>query len=135
MPGITLTLSGKKNPELTRQCALVLTSLTTDILKKNRFETMVIVRYVDDDDWFIDGKSLRDFGKNTFRVEVTIVDETCTKDQKAEYQKTVFQSLSDIIGNVHAHSNVHIIDCKAASYSYSGITQEYRYQHKSEFYK
>lgn len=95
---------------------------------------MVIVRHVDLSDWFIDGKSLAEWGKNSFRLEVTVVDETCTKDQKAAYQQQVFAAMSDLIGNLHPHSNVHIIDCKAASYGYTGITQEYRYHHKKEFY-
>ncbi|MEB5921707.1 tautomerase family protein [Franconibacter daqui] len=82
MPGIALTLSGGKNEKLTKKCVLLATQITCDILKKNSFETMVIVKHVDNDDWFIDGKSLNEWGKNSFRLEVTVVDETCSKDQK-----------------------------------------------------
>ncbi|MEN3751821.1 tautomerase family protein [Mangrovibacter sp. SLW1] len=63
MPGITLTLSGEKNPQLTKACVALATQITCDILKKNSFETMVIIRHVADDDWFIDGKSLAEWGK------------------------------------------------------------------------
>lgn len=134
MPGITLTLSGLSNKNLTKECVLLATQITCEVLKKNSFETMVIVRHVDNDDWFIDGKSLTEWGKNSFRLEVTVVDETCSKDQKAAYQKAIYQAMERTIGNLHPQSNVHIIDCKAASYGYTGITQEYRYQHKDEFY-
>lgn len=134
MPGITLTLSGTKNEMLTKKCVLLATRITCDVLKKNSFETMVIVRHVDKDDWFIDGKSLNEWGKNSFRLEVTVVDETCSKDQKAAYQKAIYNAMEQAIGNLHPQSNVHVIDCKAASYGYTGITQEYRYQHKEEFY-
>lgn len=134
MPGITLTLSGLSNKKLTKECVLLATQITSEVLKKNSFETMVIVRHVDNDDWFIDGKSLTEWGKNSFRLEVTVVDETCSKDQKATYQKAIYQAMERTIGNLHPQSNVHIIDCKAASYGYTGITQEYRYQHKDEFY-
>ncbi|WP_442798079.1 tautomerase family protein [Pantoea vagans] len=134
MPGITLTLSGLSNKKLTKECVLLATQITCEVLKKNSFETMVIVRHVDNDDWFIDGKSLTEWGKNSFRLEVTVVDETCSKDQKATYQKAIYQAMERTIGNLHPQSNVHIIDCKAASYGYRGITQEYRYQHKDEFY-
>jgi len=103
-------------------------------LKKNSFETMFIVRHVDNDDWFIDGKSLAEWGKNSFRLEVTVVDETCSKDQKSAYQKSIYNAMEQAIGNLHPQSNVHVIDCKAASYGYTEITQEYRYQHKDEFY-
>lgn len=134
MPGITLTLSGLSNKKLTKECVLLATQITCEVLKKNSFETMVIVRHVDNDDWFIDGKSLTEWGKNSFRLEVTVVDETCSKDQKAAYQKAIYQAMERTIDNLHPQSNVHIIDCKAASYGYTGITQEYRYQHKDEFY-
>ncbi len=134
MPGITLTLSGCKDKQLTTECVLLATQITCEILKKNSFETMVIVRYVENDDWFIDGKSLAEWGKNSFRLEVTVVDETCSKDQKAAYQKAIYIAMEQAIGNLHPQSNVHVIDCKAASYGYTGITQEYRYQHKDEFY-
>ncbi len=63
MPGITLTLSGCNDQKLTKDCVLLATQITCEILKKNSFETMVIVRHVDDDDWFIDGKSLAEWGK------------------------------------------------------------------------
>lgn len=134
MPGITLTLSGTKNEMLTKKCVLLATQITCDVLKKNSVETMVIVRHVDKDDWFIDGKSLNEWGKNSFRLEVTVVDETYSKDQKAAYQKAIYNAMDQAIGNLHPQSNVHVIDCKAASYGYTGITQEYRYQHKEEFY-
>ncbi|QIA54805.1 4-oxalocrotonate tautomerase (plasmid) [Pantoea agglomerans] len=134
MPGITLTLSGCNDQKSTKDCVLLATQITCEILKKNSFETMVIVRHVDDDDWFIDGKSLAKWGRNSFRLEVTVVDETCSKDQKAAYQKAIYKAMEQAIGNLHPQSNVHVIDCKAASYGYTGITQEYRYQHKDEFY-
>ena len=134
MPGITLTLSGCNDQKLTKDCVLLATQITCEILKKNSFETMVIVRHVDDDDWFIDGKSLAEWGKNSFRLEVTVVDETFSKDQKAAFQKAIYKAMEQAIGNLHPQSNVHVIDCKAASYGYTGITQEYRYQHKDEFY-
>ena len=134
MTGITLTLSGCNDQKLTKDCVLLATQITCEILKKNSFETMVIVRHVDDDDWFIDGKSLAEWGKNSFRLEVTVVDETCSKDQKAAFQKAIYKAMEQAIGNLHPQSNVHVIDCKSASYGYTGITQEYRYQHKDEFY-
>ena len=134
MPGITLTLSGERDQDITSQCVQLATQITCSVLKKNSFETMVIVRNVNKKDWFIDGKSLDEWGKNSFRLEVTVVDETCSKDQKAEYQKEIYRAMEQAIGNLHPQSNVHIIDCKAASYGYTGITQEYRYQHRDQFY-
>ena len=90
---------------------------------------MVIVQFVPHELWFIDNQSLVAHGQNSFRLEVTITDETNTKTQKTCYQREAFDLLSRLIGNLHPHSNVHIIDCRASSYGYGGLTQEYRYQH------
>ena len=66
--------------------------------------------------------------RNAFRLEVTVTDETTTKDQKAAFQKAAFDALSEAIGDIHPHSNVHIVDCRASAYGYGGVTQERRYQ-------
>ncbi|WP_223881617.1 hypothetical protein [Affinibrenneria salicis] len=73
--------------------------------------------------------------QRSFRVEVTIVAETCSKQQKAQYQREVFNAMSALIGNVPPHANVHVIDRKAASCGHGVITQEYRFQHQDEFYR
>jgi 4-oxalocrotonate tautomerase len=80
----------------------------------------------------ISGKSLAELGKNAFRLEVTITDETNTKAEKAAYQKEAYAALCELIGNVHPHSNIHVIDCRAAAYGYGGLTQEYRYHHSGK---
>ena len=129
MPGITLTLSGEEDRALARTLAAEITALTCDVLEKLPANTMVMVRFVPQDLWFIDSRSLADYGRNSFRLEVTITDETTTKDQKARYQHEAFALLSERIGNVHPHSNVHVIDCRASAYSYGGVTQEQKYQH------
>lgn len=129
MPGITLKLSGVSNPSLSRRLADELTTLTCSLLDKKPGQTMVMIQYVAHDEWFIDRRSLTEWGKNSFRLEVTITDETNTRLQKAAYHRAAFELLSSVIGNVHPHSNVHLIDCRAAAYGYGGLTQEYRYQH------
>jgi 4-oxalocrotonate tautomerase len=101
------------------------------VLKKERERTMMMVRYLPKDQWFIAGRSLAETGNNSFRLEVTITDETNTKVEKAIYQKAAFELLSDIIENLHPHSNIHVIDCRATAYGYGGITQdEYYHQNR-----
>ncbi len=140
MPGLRLTVSGDGNTGLSDRLAAELTALTCSVLGKEPVKTMVLVQYVPREQWFIAGSSLAAQGKNSFRLEVTITEETNTeetnteetntKSQKAEYHRQAFDLLSTLIGNVHPHSNVHIIDCAATSYGYGGLTQEYRYQHE-----
>jgi 4-oxalocrotonate tautomerase len=129
MPGITLKLSGEPDAALARGLAAELTALTCDVLEKRPQQTMVMVQFVPRELWFIDNRSLADHRRNSFRLEVTITDETNTKAQKARYQREAYALLSRVIDDLHPHSNVHIIDCRASAYGYGGVTQEYRHQH------
>ncbi|EPG2633954.1 TPA: 4-oxalocrotonate tautomerase [Pseudomonas aeruginosa] len=127
MPGITLQLSGQEDAALATRLASDLTILTCAVLDKRAEHTMVLVRFVPHELWFIDGRSLAEHGRNSFRLEVTITDETNTKAQKARYQREAFDLVGGILGNLHSHSNIHIIDCRAAAYGYGGVSQEYRH--------
>lgn len=123
MPGITLTLSGTPNPVLASNLSLELTSLTAEVLGKQPSQTMVIVQFVDPALWFIENQSLDVLGINSFRLEITVTDETTTLAQKARYQQEVFRLLAERLGNLHEHSNVHIIDVRASAYGYGGKPQ------------
>lgn len=123
MPGITLTLSGAPNAALASDLSHELTELTARVLDKQPSQTMVIVRFVDAGLWFIDSESLESLGRNSFRLEVTITDETTTVEQKRQYQREAYDLLSGRIGNVHPHSNVHLIDVRATAYGYGGVPQ------------
>lgn len=129
MPGITLQLSGQQDNALAQRLALALTELTCRVLDKRPEQTMTIVRFVADQLWFINGQSLQALSRRSFRLEVTITDETATLSQKAQYQHEAYALLAKILGSLHPHSNVHIIDCRGTAYGYGGLTQDYRYQH------
>jgi 4-oxalocrotonate tautomerase len=129
MPGILLKISGRPNPDLSRRVASEIARLTCSVLNKAPERTMVQIQYVPHDEWFIAGKSLAELAKNSFRLEVTITDETNTKAEKAAYHRAAFAALSEMIGDVHPHSNIHVVDCRATGYGYGGVTQEYRSQH------
>jgi 4-oxalocrotonate tautomerase len=127
MPGIVLTVSGEVDKTLSQRLALEIMDLTCKTLKKEPDRTMILVRYVPRDQWFIAGRSLVDHGQNSFRLEVTITDETNTREDKANYHKAAFDLMSSLIGNVHPHSNIHIVDCRANAYGYGGMTQAQHY--------
>lgn len=129
MPGVTLKISGEPDPALIGRIVPEITALTCTVLDKLPEQTMVMLLFVPHEHWFIDNRSLAEHGRNSFRLEVTISDETNTKAQKARYQHEAFALLSRLIGNLHPHSNVHLIDCRPTAYGYGGVTQEYRHQH------
>ncbi|MGJ4855195.1 4-oxalocrotonate tautomerase family protein [Labrys sp. La1] len=130
MPGIFLTVSGQADGSLTRRLADEVARLTCTVLRKEPDRTLVTVDYLPHEQWFIAGQSLAELGKNSFRLEVTVTDETNTREEKAAFLAQAFELLSGIIGNVHSHSNVHIVDCRATTYGYGGITQD-RHYHES----
>ncbi len=129
MPGIALTVSGPADEALTRRLATEITDLTSRVLKKPHDLTWAIVHYEPRENWFIDGRSLVEHGKNAFRLWVTITDETNSKAEKAEYQKAAFELLAGLIGNIHPVSNIYVIDARATGYGYGGLTQEYNFHH------
>lgn len=126
MPGITLTVSGHPDAALCRQLAQAVARLTCESLDKRIDQTMVILRTVDPEHWFIGGRSLAELGRNSFRLEVTISDETNTRAEKKAYHADAYALLCDLIGNVHPHSNIHVIDCRLTAYGYGGVTQAHR---------
>jgi len=129
MPGILLKISGEPDPALTPRVVHEIMALTCRVLDKQPERTMVMVDYVPRENWFIAGRSLVEHEANSFRLEVTITDETNTRAQKAEFHRAAFALLCELIGNVHPHSNIHVIDCRASAYGYGGVTQEYRSHH------
>ncbi len=126
MPGILLTLSRRPDVELAKNLAAALGELTSEILHKELERTAVFIRHIPKELWFIAGRSLAERGMDSFRLEVTITDETNTRAEKALFQRAAFARLCEILGDVHPHSNVHIIDCRATAYGYGGKTQAER---------
>ncbi|MGN7917657.1 4-oxalocrotonate tautomerase family protein [Lysobacter antibioticus] len=128
MPHINLQLSGTPDAELSRRAAAVVADLTVEILGKPRELVAVAIHYVDRPHWFIDGRSLAQWGRNAFHLDISITDETNTKAEKARYLQRMHAELSALIGEVHETSYIHVIDARAAAYGYGGLTQEQRYQ-------
>lgn len=128
MPHLNLQLSGSPNPDLSRRAAALIADLTVEVLGKPRELVAIAIHYVDRAHWFIDGRSLADWGRDAFHLDISITDETNTKGEKARYLQQVHAQLSALIGEVHETSYIHVIDARAAAYGYGGLTQERRYQ-------
>lgn len=129
MPILNVKVSAAKSPELVQQISTLLLDLTTRILRKKREVTAIAIDFIEPDSWVVGGALLSDQKKNSFYFDISITDETNTKDEKALYIKEAFAGFARILGNLHEESYIHVQDVKAASYGYGGLTQEYRYQH------
>lgn len=129
MPILNVKVSAKRSPELTRDIAETLLELTTRILHKKRELTAIAIDYVDPADWIVGGRSLAEQGKHSFYFDIKVVDETNTKQEKAQYIAEAFAAFGKLLGDLHEESYIHVEDVRAAAYGFGGRTQEYRHQH------
>jgi 4-oxalocrotonate tautomerase len=127
MPIINVQVSAEASPQLATAISDAVVELTARVLHKRPELTAVSVRFVHPDHWTIGRKSLADLGKNSFFLEIKVVDGTNTKDEKAQYLRECFATFDRLLGNLHAESYVHIHDVRADAYGYGGLTQEHRY--------
>ncbi|WP_297908196.1 4-oxalocrotonate tautomerase [Thiomonas sp.] len=124
MPFVTLQYTAPADAALAARLASELADLVCAVLRKDPLRTSVLLRPADPAHWFIAGRRLADTGRHAFRLEVTVTDETNTRAEKQRFQREAFALLSRLFGDIHPHSNVHVIDCRAAAYGYGGISQE-----------
>jgi 4-oxalocrotonate tautomerase len=131
MPILTVKVSAKRSPEMTRAIADLLLDLTTRLLHKKREVTSIAIDYVDPADWIVGGRSLAEQGRSSVYFDIKITDETNTKDEKAEYIRQAFDAFARLLGDLHEESYIYVQDVRAAAYGYGGKTQEFRYQRGS----
>lgn len=128
MPHLNLHISGPVDSELARRASALVADLTVEKLGKRRELIAIEVRFVERALWFVGGSSLEEQGRNSFFLDISITDETNTKDEKARFIAEAYAQLAALIGQVHEVSYIHVVDARAAAYGYGGATQEHRYQ-------
>ena len=127
MPFIQVKISGERDVALAAKTAQRVTALTRDILRKNPADTNVAVDFVSPDLWFIANAPLTAQKMRSFYLNISVTDETNTKDEKAAYIAAIYAAMGELLGGVHEKSYVLIADVSGSAYGYGGITQEARY--------
>ena len=127
MPFIQVKISGERDVALAAKAAQRVTALTHDILRKNPADTNVAVDFVSPDLWFIANAPLSAQKMRSFYLNISVTDETNTKDEKAAYIAAIYAAMGELLGGVHEKSYVLIADVSGSAYGYGGITQEARY--------
>jgi 4-oxalocrotonate tautomerase len=127
MPIITIAVTGKPDPALSARLAGEITELTRIHLRKDPTVTAVAVSYVDPQHWFAGGASLAAQEKNSFWLDIKVVDGTNTKAELSAYLEHIFAAMSDMLGAVHEESYILVHEVPAAAYGYGGKTQEFRF--------
>lgn len=127
MPILQTKISAVGAAPTTTEVASMLQERTSRILGKKPDVTSILVEHVDPADWVVGGTTLREQGKSSFYLAITITDETNTKDEKARYLREVFEGFERLLDNLHTESYIHVLDARAAAYGFGGRTQEGRY--------
>jgi 4-oxalocrotonate tautomerase len=128
MPIITIKLAPSADVDaLERKAAALAVDASTEILRKKRELTAVLVERVDPASWFAGGASLAQQGKASFWLEIKVVDGTNTKDEKAAFIARIFSGMAELLGSLHHESYVHVQEVSADAYGFGGLTQEQRY--------
>ena len=127
MPIINVTVSSKADPALSAEIAAEVSKLTATHLRKDPTITAVVVSYVDPRHWFAGGKSLAELGRNSFWLDIKVVDGTNTKLEMEAYLGAVFAAFGRLLGDVHEESYALVHEVPAAAYGYGGRSQEFRF--------
>lgn len=129
MPILSVKVSARKSADMTRAISETLLELTTRILRKKRELTAIVIDYVAPADWVVAGRSLEEQGLSSFYFDIKIVDETNTKQEKAQYISEAFEAFARLLGPLHEESYIYVQDVRATAYGFGGRTQEYRFHH------
>ena len=127
MPVINLKVSGKEDPALAKELAIIISNLTKEVLSKKPEVTVVNVSFSPEELWFINSQSLSELNAKSFHLTIKISDSTNLKDDKARYIDAVHQALDKRLGTIHPVSYTAIEEMKADAYGYDGLTIEYKW--------
>ncbi|MBC8048585.1 MAG: tautomerase family protein [Chitinophagales bacterium] len=128
MPIITVKVAAL-NPisNLEAQIAAIATNASTEILRKPRNLTAVLVESLNPAQWFVAGRTLQAHDKSSFWLDIRVTVGTNTKDEKAAFVATIYNKMSELLGEVHEESYVYVNEVNGDAYGFGGKTQEHRY--------
>ncbi|WP_426233522.1 tautomerase family protein [Pararhizobium sp. DWP3-4] len=113
-----------------QEIAALLSRLTAEILHKDPGVTAVLVESAEPGDWIVAGSSVADQKVGTFYVEVSITEQTNTKDETTEWVRRVYDEMNALVGPVHEASYVLVHAVDGDAYGYGGLTQNLRWARK-----
>ena len=128
MPIVTIALTTHRDvPDLERRAAEIASRHAVESLRKRADLTSVLVTRAEPTAWFVGGPSLAEQGKASVWLEIKVVDGTNTKEEKEGFVAAIFAGFSDLLGELHPESYVHVHEVSADAYGFGGLTQERRY--------
>lgn len=125
MPYLNLLYSAA-DEAIAPELAAELTRITGETLGKKKELTVVAIRRLTPEQWFVGGEALAP-GQTGAVLEIRITEGTNTKAQKAAFVRAAFDALARLLRNLHSTSYVTVHEPSADAWGYGGETQEYRY--------
>jgi 4-oxalocrotonate tautomerase len=113
-----------------QEIAALLSRLTAEILHKDPGVTAVLVESAEPGDWIVAGSSVADQKVGAFYVEVSITEQTNTKDETTEWVRRAYDEMNALVGPVHEASYVLVHAVDGDAYGYGGLTQNLRWARK-----
>lgn len=128
MPMIQIAFAtARTSTDLEAAIAARASLLAADKLGKDPGVTAVRVERADARRWYCGGRDLAEQQTAAFWLDIRVTEGTNTKDEKAAFIAAVFAAMDELIGPLHPESYVHVVEARADSYGYGGVTQERRY--------
>ncbi len=127
MPIVHLRLGAPADTALAQRAAEAVRRHTVEILRKDPALIAIAVEFVDPATWFIAGRSLADWQRHSYALEIKVTDETNTRDEKARFLAAVHVALAEVLTPLHTESYGHVHDVRAEAYGYGGRTQAARH--------
>jgi 4-oxalocrotonate tautomerase len=127
MPFIQVKISGERDVALAARIAQRVTALTSEHLHKEPALTAVAVDFIAPELWFIANAPLAGERMRSFNLNISVTDETNTKNETSAYIAAIYAAMGELLGGVHEKSYVLVTQASGSAYGYGGITQEERY--------
>lgn len=127
MPIIQTVISRHPDAAFSKRLAGRISDLTATHLRKDPAVTAVAISHVDPAHWFAGGSSLLEQNKNSFWLDIKVVDGTNTKQELAAYLEAVFSAMAELLGDLHTESYILVHEVPASAYGFGGKTQEFRF--------
>ena len=127
MPMIQIRYATPTGSDQTAAIVAEASRLSAEYLGKDPMVTAVLAEPADPTRWFCGGEPLSATGKAAFWLDIRVTEGTNTKDEKAAFVATCFQSMAKLLGELHRESYVHVFEVRGDAYGFEGVTQERRY--------
>ncbi len=127
MPYLNVRIAREESSDIADEVVSALMKRTSELLGKKQEVTSIDIEFISPELWYVGGKRVSEQNAVTFYLDIKVTNGTNTKNEKAEYVKSVFSDFESILGTITPASYIVIHDVRADSWGFQGKTQEFRF--------